>query len=337
MEWATDREHQVALHGVDDTVAAQVRRLAELAGTELLTVPAGQEVAAALVLTGVGEPGRLRVRVDPARLAAMPDGAAAPTGIVLPGEAEVLLDLMVAVGARHRAHTVGVVGAHGGAGASVLAAALARAAAGAGSATAVVDMDPAGGGLDVLLGVEHDPGQRWTDLGPETGAILPQRLALALPEWHLVRVLSGDRRGGAPPDRVARSAVRALGQGHDVVVLDLPRQVLAAGPARDLWLRWCMDVVLLGRSGVRGGAAVLAAAPPLVAHGRAHLVMRSAAAEDGDAAELAEAAGLPLAATMRDERALAAGIEQGLTPGDQRRGHLRTAARGLVARLGLGP
>ncbi|WP_418606129.1 hypothetical protein [Georgenia sp. SUBG003] len=41
-----------------------------------------------------------------------------------------------------------------------------------------------------------------------------ERLALALPTWHLVRVLSGDRRGGAgADDLVVRSAVRALRPG----------------------------------------------------------------------------------------------------------------------------
>lgn len=327
---------QVAVRSEDAAVLAHVRRLTDLAGVGLTVVAPEAAMPAAVVALshaagadGAGE--RLDVRVDPVRIAGIPDGAAVPDAVVLPGDSGVLLDVLVATATRHRARTVGVVGAHGGAGASVLAAALARASVAVGAATALVDLDPAGGGLDVLLAVEHDPGQRWADLAEEQGAFLPERLALALPDWNLVRVLSGDQRGGpGATDLVARGAVRALGQGHDVVVLDLPRQVLGPGPAQELWLTWCPDVVVVGRGGARGRAALVAAAPAL-ARTRAHLVVRG-----DDAAELAEAAGMTLVARMRDERALPAGIAHGLAPGDQRRGHLMVTARVLVERLGLG-
>ena len=111
---------------------------------------------------------------------------------------------------------------------------------------------------------------------------------------------------------MARSATRALGQGHDLVVLDLPRQVLAPGTAREVWLGWCADVVLVARSGVRGGAAVLAAAPALLPRTRPHLVVRGG--DPAAAAELAAAAGLELAAHMRDERALPRASSTGWRP-----------------------
>ena len=324
-------ETGAVLRGGDAALVAQVRRLAELAGVPLAVAGADDPApGAALVLTADGAPGRLGVRADPARRAG-PLGEV-PSAVVLPAEAEVLLDLLVAAGSRQRARVVGVLGAHGGAGASVLGAALARAVVATGAAAALVDLDPAGG-LDVLLGLEHDPGQRWGDLDGEH-ALLPQPLALALPDWHLVRVLSGDRRGGPPEEAVARSAVRALGQGHDLLVLDLPRQVLGPGPGRELWLGWCTDVVLVARGGVRGAAAALAAAPALTARTRPHLVVRGG--EPAAAGGLAAAAGLELAAHMRDERALPAGIEHGVAPGDQRRGHLRATARLLLDRLGVG-
>ncbi|WP_152232595.1 hypothetical protein [Georgenia ruanii] len=324
-------EAGAVLRGGDAALVAQVRRLAELAGVPLAVAgPDDPAPGSALVLTADGPPGRLSVRADPARTAGPPGGA--PSAVVLPAEAEALLDLLVAAASRQRARVVGVLGAHGGAGASVLAAALARAVVATGAATALVDLDPAGG-VDVLLGLEHDPGQRWGDLDGEH-ALLPQRLALALPDWHLVRVLSGDRRGGPPEEAVALSAVRALGQGHDLLVLDLPRQVLGPGPDRDLWLGWCADVVLVARGGVRGAAAVVAAAPTLAGRARPHLVVRGG--EPAAAAEVAGAAGLELAAHMRDERALPAGIEHGVAPGDQRRGHLRATARLLLDQLGVG-
>ncbi|MHB1063680.1 MAG: septum site-determining protein Ssd [Georgenia sp.] len=325
------------LHSADPAVVVQVRHLAELAGVGLRVAPPEEGVpedhawAALTIVHDAGSP----PGADRLELYAPAGDADVPAAVVLPGEAEVLLDALVGTAGSRRARTIGVVAAHGGAGATVLAAALARACVQVGAATALVDLDPAGGGLDLLLGLEHDPGQRWADVQAAQGALLPERLALALPQWHLVRVLSGDRRGGAGAPDVARGAVRALTQGHDVVLLDLPRQVLAPGP-RCEWLGGCTDVVLVGRDDVRGAAAVIAAAATLTGHIRTHLVVRTRTTDMGAAEEIADWAGVELAARMRDERALPAGIEHGVTPGDQRRGHLLVTARALVDRMGLG-
>ncbi|MFC7404423.1 septum site-determining protein Ssd [Georgenia alba] len=321
----------VVLHGDDPELVNRVRRLADLAGLELDVVPGDRRVPPAAVVLEETTAGSLDVFVDPSRAAAAE--TAIPSAVRLPADEARLLDVLVTAATPHRARTVGVLAAHGGAGASALAAVLARACVTAGSATALVDLDPAGGGLDVLLGLEFDPGRRWADIREERGALVSERLALALPTWHLVRVLSGDRRGGADvEDLVVRSAVRALGQGHDVVVLDLPRQVLAPGAARDLWLDRCDDVVLLCCGGVRAGAAAMAAAPLQAAGCAVHLVVRAPAAE---AEEVAASAGLPLAAVMRTERKLASDVEHGLRPGDRRRGALMATARELVRALGL--
>src|SRR5690606_15920045 len=96
---------------------------------------------------------------------------------------------------RHCSHDSTGSARRGGRGTSALAAVLARLAVDAGRTTALVDGDPAGGGLDILLGVEHDAGPRWSDLLTERGGFPPDRLMAALPAWHGVRVLSGDVRG----------------------------------------------------------------------------------------------------------------------------------------------
>lgn len=320
---------QVALRTSDRTLAEQVRRLTDLAGLVLVVVPEDRVPPAAPVVLDDGGDGTVAVRVaDDPSLADLAGGAT----VRLPEQEAGLLDLLVTAGTPHRAVVVGVVGAHGGAGASVLAAALARVTVRSGAATALVDLDPAGG-LDVLLGLERDPGRRWADVRDERGALLPEQLALALPTWNLVRVLAGDRRGGVGAlDLVTRSAVRALGQGHDVVVLDLPRHALEPGPAQDLWLGRCDHLLVVTTAGVRGqGAAAALRLGP--AEARARLVVRRRPGET-DESEPA----LPVAARMRDERALAPGIERGAaTPGDQRRGHLVLTARTLAGALGLTP
>lgn len=328
---ATTQPPTAVLFSADAAVVAQVRHLADLAGVGLRVAAPGDPDRAGEALTAVHD---ARSPAGADRLELRSDDPDVPAAVVLPGEAEVLLDALVAVAGTRRARTVGVVAAHGGAGATVLAATLARACVQAGAATALVDLDPAGGGLDLLLGLEHDPGQRWADVEAAQGALLPERLALALPQWHLVRVLSGDRRGGPGNAVTTRGAVRALAQGHDVVLLDLPRQVLGPGPER-AWLGRCTDVVLVGRDDVRGAAAVVAAAQALAGRVATHLVVRTRTPDMGAAEEVAAWAGVELAARMRDERALPAGIEHGVAPGDQRRGHLLSTARVLVERLGL--
>ena len=118
---------------------------------------------------------------------------------------------------------VGVAGACGGAGASTLAAAIALR---AGPATRVtlVDADPTGGGIDVLIGIEAVAGARWPDLADSRGVVAADALADALPQIDGVRVLSWV---SGPPrsltveamDAVLSAAIR----GSDVVVVDLPR------------------------------------------------------------------------------------------------------------------
>ena len=65
---------------------------------------------------------------------------------------------------------LGVVGARGGVGASTLAAALAARGARR-TASVLVDLDAAAPGLDLLVGLEDDPGVRWPDLAGAAGAI----------------------------------------------------------------------------------------------------------------------------------------------------------------------
>src|SRR5579875_2141374 len=89
------------------------------------------------------------------------------------------------------AGVVAVLGGSGGVGASTFAAALATAA----GRAVLVDCDPLGGGIDVLLGVEAVPGARWSGLRVNGGRLDPHALDEGLPRWRDVRVLAAD----APP------------------------------------------------------------------------------------------------------------------------------------------
>ncbi|MEU6407885.1 septum site-determining protein Ssd [Microbispora sp. NPDC046933] len=126
-----------------------------------------------------------------------------------------------------RAGTVLCIAAgKGGAGATVLAASLALTASRGGLRTLLVDADPLGGGIDVLLGQEEALGARWPDVVGREGRVSFAALQEALPTFGELTVLSAHR---GEPVRIPREAMRvvldAARRGCDLVVVDLPRHV----------------------------------------------------------------------------------------------------------------
>ena len=91
-----------------------------------------------------------------------------------------------------RGEVVAVIAGRGGAGASVFATALAQTASEAREAL-LIDADPWSGGIDLVLGIEADPGLRWPDLTLQGGRLNYAALREALPRHRGVSVLSGGR------------------------------------------------------------------------------------------------------------------------------------------------
>lgn len=105
---------------------------------------------------------------------------------------------------------VRVVGGSGGVGASTLTAALAQVASGRMSSVAV-ELDPCGGGLDLLFGAETAPGWRWGDLRAAAGHV--EGLAGRLPNVSGVDVLAHGRTSfPAPRPRLRRGT--EIGRAH---------------------------------------------------------------------------------------------------------------------------
>jgi MinD superfamily P-loop ATPase len=182
---------------------------------------------------------------------------------------------------------VGVVGGSGGSGASTFAAALA---AGAGGPSVLIDLDPVGVGIDVLLGIESVAGARWSGLQLGGGHLDPDLFHQGLPRWGDVAVLA-DPAESPPGDAVEAvlEAARAIGP----VVIDAGR-VEAAG--RSIALSQCDLVILVAAGNVAGLAAALRAreALPVVSVGA---VLRRGSVRAADAAELL---GVPVLATLPD-------------------------------------
>ncbi|ACZ23232.1 hypothetical protein Sked_33370 [Sanguibacter keddieii DSM 10542] len=206
---------------------------------------------------------------------------------------------------------VGVVAARGGAGASTLAAALAAAAVRAGRRTVLVDGRHTGAGVDVLLGIEEEPGLRWADLSEARGEVDPDRLVDLLPQWSGARVLSTDRVRALPrPDEVEPDVLRALAQACDVVVLDLPadRVVLKAGT--------CHAVVVVARCDTLSVAGAQSIGARLDGDGSpaTGIVCRGPAVGRLLPHDVASASGLELWGELVTDRSLEAAVEAGAGP-----------------------
>ncbi|WP_234433206.1 septum site-determining protein Ssd, partial [Streptomyces sp. NRRL WC-3549] len=131
-----------------------------------------------------------------------------------------------AEGVGRPALTVGVMGGRGGSGASTLACALAVTAARSGRRTMLIDGDPLGGGIDVLLGGEESEGMRWPDFARSKGRVGGGAFEESLPALHGLRVLSWGRDDEVAVQPQAMQAVLAAARRRGgVVVVDLPRRV----------------------------------------------------------------------------------------------------------------
>lgn len=222
-----------------------------------------------------------------------------------------------------------VLGGRGGAGASVLAAAVAAAAAGSGRRALLVDVDPLGGGLDLVLGAEETAGLRWSGIALTGGRVAASALHEALPSaGGLLTVLSCGRDEVAPTAEAVAAVLDAGRRAGDVVVCDLPR---TPGPAVHAVLDRADATVLVVPAEVRACAAaarVVAALGERVPGLR--VVVRGPAPGGLGAADVSRALGLPVLATTRPHPGLAALLERGGLP---RRGPLPTVARAVLDSL----
>ncbi|MDH6465925.1 secretion/DNA translocation related CpaE-like protein [Micromonospora sp. A200] len=230
------------------------------------------------------------------------------------------------------ARTVAVLGGRGGAGASVFAGALAVTAARARLRTLLVDADPLGGGLDLVLGWEELDGLRWPAFTDADGRVDAPALVRALPSRGDLVVLSWDRGDLlALPAQAMAATVDAARRGRDFVVVDVPRQL---DDAAVVALQSADQAYLVVPAELRATAAaarvVAAAAPHCAALG---VIVRGPAPGRLKATEVARALGLPLAGTLRPEPALCRGLERGEAPAGAGRGPLAALCRRIVTEL----
>ena len=232
---------------------------------------------------------------------------------------------------------VAVIGACGGAGASVFAGALAFTAARTGRSSLLLDCDPWGAGLDVVLGVEGDPGLRWTDLSAPAGRLPVEELTRALPRVRVggsaISVLTHRREASADLDPEAVDVV--IDAGRRGGCTDRRRPAPAAGAGARSGAR-AVRPGGADRAGRRAGVLGRAAG----AGPAARIRRRCGAGGAGTVAgavwaptELADLLELPLLAQMRAEPGLAQELEFGLSLATGRRRPLVKAADRVLTEL----
>jgi secretion/DNA translocation related CpaE-like protein len=227
-----------------------------------------------------------------------------------------------------RGWLVAVGGSCGGAGASTVAAAVALTAA---PGVLLVDGDPWGAGLDLLLGAERADGLRWPDLTGLRGRVAGDALLAALPEIRGVHVLASSREAPAPvPDEAMTAVVEAARSIGCPVVVDLSR----AGPP-DGWapLADADLAVLLVPGRLRAAtAARLLVEPPGSPWSAAHLVVGRVPG-GLDRAEVAAVVGRPVLAELPHDRSALPRGERGEPPSVAPRSPLGTVARRILAEV----
>lgn len=235
-----------------------------------------------------------------------------------------------AEGVGEPALTIGVVGGRGGAGASTLACALAVTAARGGRRTMLIDGDPLGGGLDVLLGGERSAGLRWPDLAESQGRVSSGALEESLPRLHDLSVLSWDRGDSVviTPEAM-RSVLGAARRRGGVVVVDLPRRVddsvVEALSQTDIGLLVVPAELRAVAAADRVASRIGMILPDL------RVVARGPYPSGLDDHEIARLLGLRLAGELPPENGLLEAVNGGKPPGGNGRGPLARFCTAFLA------
>ncbi|MDY5584415.1 MAG: hypothetical protein SPG61_01300 [Arcanobacterium sp.] len=304
--------------GASDIVFAELLELANLVGIQLQRIDAASETVGILQFdtSGCGQ-GQVRARFHELFTPYFAKGS-----LVLDyrSESTAILELMVAVGATVRGRVLGVIGAHGGAGASSFVLGLARELQRRKFETSVIDLDSISCGLDLLISGTNFQGRRWIDLQGRS-ALLAGRLKNSLPNWKQVRILSGDDRGGvALKGDQGSKAIAALAQVSDWTLLDLPRSALLPNTAANRWMQWCDSIVIV----TRGDAVSLARSSVLLRQldrTKAIAVIVMGIQSQNQLAHIRQTLSFEQVFGVRFTRGYLQDLMHGIAPGDRVRGN----------------
>ncbi|GAA2442325.1 septum formation initiator [Actinomadura vinacea] len=255
----------------------------------------------------------------------------------LPGDESWIIDAMAAASEPRGLGTlVCVLGATGGVGASVLSAALGVTAARSGLRTLLIDGDPYGGGIDLVVGIEEHQGARWPDFAARSGRLSATNLYEALPRLGDLSVLSAERGTlSTVTDDAAPALIDAGVRAFDLVIIDVPRY---QGEVGRPGLRVADTTLVVVPAEVRATLA----ADSLVAALRdassdMRVIVRAPAPGDVTPEVVARSLGLPLAGVLERDHRLPKAVETGDLVRALRGSSLADLCVDILTTLGIEP
>lgn len=222
----------------------------------------------------------------------------------LPDDERTIIDLIcdAQAGEYRESPVIAVLGGCGGSGASTFAARVAVTVGDRDTRGCLfVDADPHGGGIDLLLEAEREPGVRWRDLLETRGRVSPESLRQALPHVDGVGLLSHDRAPVHPDDEAIAALLQAGTRAYGATVVDLGRCADHAA-ARVVLGRSRLTIVM-----VPGDLRALAASHAVIESirdgaGDIRSVLRMRRGSDLDADDLQATLGIPVFGEIVDTK-----------------------------------
>lgn len=241
-------------------------------------------------------------------------GPGGPEPYVLPAQSADLLRALGALGRQpagaqtDAGRVVALVGAAGGVGVSTLGASISKRA--GGHEPTLVDAHRCSGGLDLLLGIENEPGARWGEIELGEGVVARADVRRALPATaDGIAVLTHPRTTVADPYRVGARDVEAVVGTVAVAgltVLDAPAELVP---------RRCDLACVVLTPQLRPAAAAARIVAELAAVGVPHaLVVRDSGWEALETGELERITGSRVLTRVGTARGLTRSVERGGLP-----------------------
>ncbi|NLH70169.1 MAG: hypothetical protein GX454_08320 [Brooklawnia sp.] len=299
----------------------------------------GADMAATVV--GLGLPARRGVHLCGPEAAALLSWSVpldAPV-MVLPDQTGFVSSLLVGrdeLGAGG-ATLLRVVGGSGGVGATTLACGLAQRGHRQGLQVALVELDPCGGGIDLVFGAEQAKGWRWPDLASAAGHIgdlhgqLPNVSGVDLVSTGRSRTSNQQRSpasAGLPQAEAVQAVLASLSRSHDLVVLDA-----GAHPDPGVGTHNAQTLVVVAAE-VKAVVATRLKVAAQTLDG-AMAVVRTGPGRRLDAALVGETIGLPVLGVVPHDGSLPLALESGTPPGLGGRRFAKACDRLLDGLLGV--
>jgi len=227
---------------------------------------------------------------------------------------------------------VAIIPGSGGAGASLLSVGLAFHARQLFSDVVLVDLDESSAGLDIVLGIETQPGMRWQDFHSLTGSISGSDILRGLPARDGVALLTHNDSKSTPAKFAPDAIIEQLRGVSGLVIIDFPRFTNQIAAVKIL--QQCDVAFVVSPSTVRGSATTKIAISKISKHvTTTELVIRNLPGTNLDALRIAQSLDVPLAGVVNSDPRIVEQIEQGFGVAGVHLGGFTRSLNALAQRL----